>query len=154
MPDRRECGKIILIHGASSSGKTTLSRAVQQRLEEPFWHFSIDHLREAGVLPMERIRTGEFAWPSLRPAFFDGFHRCLPVLAESGNNLIVEHIVESQDWMSRLVQLLSDFDVFFVALRCPSWSWSNGRSREPIGGSARRAATSRAIPSSLRTISS
>ena len=63
MLDRRECGKIIFIHGPSSSGKTTLSRALQQRLDEPFWLFSIDHLREAGVLPMERIRTGEFAWP-------------------------------------------------------------------------------------------
>jgi hypothetical protein len=28
----------------------------------------IDHLREARVLPMERIKSGEFAWPSMRPA--------------------------------------------------------------------------------------
>jgi chloramphenicol 3-O phosphotransferase len=118
MDDERVIGKIILIHGASSSGKTTLARALQQRLDEPFWHFSIDHLREAGALPLERIRAGDFDWPKLRPSFFEGFHRCLPVLAEAGNNLIVEHIVETEAWMTRLVGLLARFDVFFVSLRC------------------------------------
>lgn len=112
-------GKIILIHGPSSSGKTTIARLLQQLLEEPFLHLSIDVLREGGALPMERIRRGELTWPTLRPSFFEGFHRCLPAFAEAGNNLIVEHIVESADWMARLVRLLSPYDVFFVVLRCP-----------------------------------
>lgn len=112
-------GKIILVNGASSSGKSTLSRALQAKLDEPFWHFSIDHLREAGVLPMRRIRSGEFSWQAMRPAFFEGFHRSLPALAGAGNNLIVEHIVETEAWMHRLVQLLKPFDVFFVGIHCP-----------------------------------
>ena len=119
MDDKHVPGKIILLNGASSAGKTTLACALQQKLEEPFWHFSIDHLRAAKVLPMERIKSGEFLWPSMRPAFFEGFHRSLPALASAGNNLIVEHIVETQAWMSRLVQLLASFDVFFVGLHCP-----------------------------------
>jgi chloramphenicol 3-O phosphotransferase len=112
-------GKIILVNGASSSGKSTLSRALQAKLEEPFWHFSIDHLIAAKVLPRERIQSGEFPWAALRPSFFEGFHLCLPALASAGNNLLVEHIVETQDWMQRLVQLLAPFDVFFVGLHCP-----------------------------------
>src|SRR5579871_539801 len=112
-------GKIILVNGASSSGKSTLCTALQAKLEEPFWHFSIDHLREAQVLPMQRIKSGDFLWSDMRPAFFEGFHRCLPALAGAGNNLIVEHIVETEDWMQRLVQLLAPFDVFFVGIHCP-----------------------------------
>jgi chloramphenicol 3-O phosphotransferase len=112
-------GKIILVNGASSSGKSMLCRALQARLDESFWHYSIDHLREAGVLPWERIWSGEFAWPDLRPAFFEGFHRSLPALAGGGNNLLVEHIVETGAWMRRLVQLLRPFDVFFVGVHCP-----------------------------------
>jgi chloramphenicol 3-O phosphotransferase len=112
-------GKIILVNGASSAGKSTLCGALQAQLEEPFWHFSIDHLVAARILPSERIRSGEFPWSEMRPHFFDGFHACLPALAEAGNNLIVEHIVETAEWMGRLVRILRPFDVFFVGVHCP-----------------------------------
>lgn len=113
----RLSGKIILLNGASSSGKSTLARGLQATLEEPFWHFSIDHLIAANVLPKARIDGGEFPWRELRPHFFEGFHRCLPALAAAGNNLIVEHIVETEAWMQRLLYLLSQLDVFFVGVR-------------------------------------
>ena len=54
----------------------------------------------------------------MRPAVFDGFHRCLAALASAGNNLIVDHIVETRAWMADLVGLLSPYDVFFVGLHC------------------------------------
>ena len=111
-------GKIILLNGASSSGKSTLCAAVQSRLAEPFWHWSIDHLVAAQTLPDTRIKSGEFPWPDLRPTFFDGFHNTLPALAAAGNNLLVEHIVETEQWLARLARLLRGFDVFFVALHC------------------------------------
>jgi len=119
MAARRGSGRIILIDGPSSAGKSTLARAVQERLDAPFWHYSIDHLREAGILPMPRIRSGEFPWPDQRPAFFEGFHRSVAAFAAGGNDLIVEHIVECEAWMARLVELLASLDVFFVALTCP-----------------------------------
>jgi chloramphenicol 3-O phosphotransferase len=112
-------GKVILLNGASSSGKSSVAAAVQAEIEEPFWHVSIDKLRDTGVLPLDRIRRGDFAWPSLRETFFEGFHRSLPAFADAGNNLIVEHIVETPAWMARLVQLLKHLDVFFVGLHCP-----------------------------------
>jgi chloramphenicol 3-O phosphotransferase len=112
-------GKIIFLNGASSCGKSTLARSLQATIDEPFWHFSIDHLQAARVLPGERIRSGVFAWPDLRPQFFEGFHRCLPALADAGNNLIVEHIVETEEWLHRLLNLLRHLDVFFVGLHCP-----------------------------------
>ena len=115
----QETGKIILLNGASGSGKSSLARGLQERLDEPFWHFSIDHLQAADILPRARIESGEFPWQSLRARFFEGFHRCLPALATAGNNLIVEHIVETEDWMRRLVDLLGPFDVFFVGVHCP-----------------------------------
>ena len=94
MSNNREAGKIILINGASSAGKSTLARQLQRTLPEPFWHFSFDYLRDSNVLPMTRIHSGEIDWPAMRPAVFDGFHRCLPALAEAGNDLIVDHILD------------------------------------------------------------
>lgn len=111
-------GRIILVNGASSAGKSTLCRAVQSRADAPFWHYSIDHFR-GDVLPWSRIKRGDFAWPDLRPAFFDGFHRCLPALAGAGNDLVVEYIVETPQRLSDLLALLADCDVFFVGVHCP-----------------------------------
>ena len=112
-------GDIIFLHGASSAGKSTIARALQKALDAPFLHVSIDHFRHAGVLPLDEIRSGRFDWPAMREPFFDGFHRSLPAFASSGNNLIVEHIVETKEWMSSLLALLAPFDVFFVAVHCP-----------------------------------
>ena len=109
---------IILLNGPSSVGKSTLARALQATLAEPFWHVSIDHLLAANVLPRARIDSGEFPWTTLRASFFEGFHRSIPAFAEAGNDLIVEHIVESEEWMKRLLFLLAPLDVFFVGLHC------------------------------------
>jgi len=112
-------GAIILLNGASSAGKSTLARGLRARLDVPFWHYSIDHLVAADVLPADRITSGEFPWRDLRPHFMDGFHRSVPALAQAGNNLIVEHIIETRSWMERLLRLLDGHDVFFVGVHCP-----------------------------------
>lgn len=114
----KERAKIIFIHGASSSGKTTLARAVQAQITEPFWHVSIDHIRDSGMLPMGRFRQGDFEWPEYRDSFFEGFHRSLVAYASAGNNLLLEHILEEPQWTSNLALLLEPFDVFFVGLHC------------------------------------
>jgi len=114
-----ETAKVIILHGPSSSGKTTLARAVQSKIELPFWHVSIDHLRDGGVLPTVRFRDGDFAWREHRAAFFDGFHRSLPAYAGAGNNLIIEHIFDTPGWIERVARLLAPYDVFFVGLHVP-----------------------------------
>lgn len=109
-------GRIIFLHGASSSGKSTIARRLQQRIEQPFFHYSIDHLRDSGVLPSARIAAGEFDWKAMRAPFFDGFHRSIAALASAGNNLILEHILETPGWREQLAELLARQDVFFVGV--------------------------------------
>ena len=117
MPAPREPGRIILLNGASSSGKSTLARALQEALPEPFLHVSSDHL--VGMLPRRRDDGGPFDWwHQIRPRFFAGFHRCLPALAAAGNDLIVEHIIEFRSWRAELPGLLAGLDVFFVGVHC------------------------------------
>lgn len=132
--------QIILLHGASSSGKSSIARALQAEIDEPFWHISIDHLRDAGVLPMSRIRSGEFDWHSMRDGFFDGFHRSLAAYADAGNNLIVEHIFDTPGWLDQLAELLFAHDVFFVGVHCSLEELQRreaARGDRPIGSAAR-----------------
>ena len=112
-------GQVILLNGASSAGKTSIATALQDAIDEPFLRYGFDHLRDSGVLPLERFRRGDFAWPALREPFFEGLHRSMRAFADAGSNLIVDHIVETPSWMARLVELLSSVDVFFVGVHCP-----------------------------------
>lgn len=111
-------GKIIIINGPSSSGKSTLALALQQKLDIPFIRFSFDLFLDHKALPIEQIRSGQFSWDSMRPSIFTGVHQCLPALASAGNNIIFDHIIETQDLLYNLISLVENFDVFFVGLHC------------------------------------
>lgn len=111
-------GKIIIINGPSSSGKTTLALALQKGLDTPFLRFSFDLFLDHKSLPLEQMRSGKFSWELMRPSVFRGIHQCLPALATAGNNIIFDHIIETRAWLYELVSLISGLDVFFVGLHC------------------------------------
>lgn len=111
-------GKIILLNGASSSGKSSLASAVQDVLDEPFWRLSIDHFIAADLLPTRRIRNGEFPWSSLRPGFIAGFHQCIPALVNAGNNVVLEYVAETREAVGHLLGNLKGLDVFVVGVHC------------------------------------
>jgi chloramphenicol 3-O phosphotransferase len=111
-------GKIIVINGPSSAGKTTLALALQKQIDVPFIRFSFDLFLDHTSLPLEQIRNGMFSWDQMRPSVFRGIHRCLPALATAGNNVIFDHIIETRESLHELISLISGLDVFFVGLHC------------------------------------
>lgn len=135
---------VIFLHGASSSGKSTLARHVQAIAPMPLWHLSIDHFRDSAAWPMARYGAGEFDWCANRERLFDGFHAMLGAAARSGNDLIVEHILDSTDWLRTLQKEFADIPVLFVALHCPVATLATReqlRGDRPLGSAARDAAT-------------
>jgi chloramphenicol 3-O phosphotransferase len=111
-------GKIIIINGPSSSGKTTLALALQKRLDLPFIRFSFDLFLDHKAFPSEQIKSGKFSWDLMRPSVFRGIQQCLPALATAGNNILFDHIIETKAWLYELLSLISELDVFFVGLHC------------------------------------
>jgi chloramphenicol 3-O phosphotransferase len=111
---------IILLNGASSAGKSTLARALQEQLDEPFLRFSWDLFLFTGeVLPKKRDHSEKFAWAKMRPHVLDGYFRCIAALAQAGNSLIVDHVMETSDQRETLANILAPFDVFYVGVHCP-----------------------------------
>jgi len=108
-------GKIVILNGASSAGKTTLARALQANLGEPFCFYASDQLADSGF----RSRSPAQHPPTERDRFFNGFHRSIAAFASAGNNLIVEHIVEEQQWAEDLRTLLTPFHVLWVGVHAP-----------------------------------
>ena len=113
-------GQIILLNGASSAGKSTLCRAIQAAADVPLLQFSLDFFMFGhGVLPARREEGGEFAWAVMRRKLFEGYFGCLAALAQAGNNLVVDYIIETPEQFVRLTETLRPFDVFFVGVHCP-----------------------------------
>ncbi len=111
-------GKLIIINGPSSAGKSTLTLATIQQFDIPFMRFSFDLFLDNQVLPMSQIKNDVFDWTDIRPNVFSGVRKCVPALLGAGNNVIFDHIIESQEEMDELVILLNEFNVFFVGLHC------------------------------------
>ena len=107
-------GRIALLNGTSSAGKSTLAKALRIRLEPQFHYYASDQLADTGFRPLDKdVRFRR------RESFFEGFHRSIPAFAEAGLDLLVEHIVERQSWADDLKALLSPFDVFWVGVHAP-----------------------------------
>ena len=107
-------GRIILLNGTSSAGKSTLAQALRSKLEPQFCYYASDQLADADFRPLDPTvrRAG-------REMFFDGFHRSIPAFAGVGIDLLVEHIVEEQSWADDLAQLLAPIDTFWVGVHAP-----------------------------------
>jgi chloramphenicol 3-O phosphotransferase len=102
-------GKIILISGTSSSGKSTLAKGLQQSLPEPFLHLQLDSY--IGMLP----RTDDV---EMFQRMVRGLNRSIAVMSEEGNNLLVDHVLIDNAWLSQLLELLGGRHVLFVGLHC------------------------------------
>ena len=107
-------GRIILLNGTSSAGKSTLAKALRPKLEPQFHYYASDQLADEGFRPLDK--SIGYQW---RQAFFKGFHRSIPAFAGVGIDLLVEHIIEEQTWFDDLKVLLEPFDVFWVGVHAP-----------------------------------
>ena len=114
---------IILLNGTSSSGKTTIAKALQQIMDSPYLHVPIDSFED--MMP-DRERLGgveAFPWQSVFNRMLSGFHHSVAALAAAGNNLIVDHLLiqgrEPANWLTECVDLLAPFTVYFIGVHCP-----------------------------------
>jgi len=103
-------GKIILLSGTSSSGKSTLAKGLQKILDEPFLHLQLDGFIE--MLP----RTDD--WEMFQQ-MIRGMNRAIAAVADEGNNLIVDHVLIDNTWLGQCLRLLDEHYVLFVGVDCP-----------------------------------
>lgn len=134
-----ELAQIIYLNGPSSSGKTTLAKALQHALEKPFLHVGIDKIigwmpeklndwmgnsnpqgyswkedkDESGTL-MQELQVGPFA-----KKVEEAFRKIVLTLAKMGHPLIIDDISFGKLEVDLWKESLKDFSVLWVGIKAP-----------------------------------
>ena len=123
-------GQVVLLNGASSSGKSTIARQLLMDFETPWFHMGVDMF---GAMRAER-RTHELTPAGIREVLHRtraGFHRAVAGMAEAGNNIVMDHVL-SEPWrLGDLLAVMVDIDVVFVGVHC---SAADLNAREALRG--------------------
>lgn len=114
-------GQIIFFNGATSSGKTTLAKALQEKLEEPYMYVSVDdfiNLYPEKYLNPTNQEEMQITWQLILNVI-SGMNKSLAALAKTGNNIILDHLLQEEGWLEDCVESWQGLDVLFIGLRCP-----------------------------------
>lgn len=130
--------RIIFLNGSSSSGKTSISKAIQELSNSPWLHVGIDtfigmlpsKFSESGDLASEgfyslvhcendrgacvRIKTG-----AMGMAFFhDHIPNVVKLLADLGHDIVVDEVIFDKASLDYYLQKLKEHKVFLVQVVC------------------------------------
>ena len=106
-------GKIIVLNGVSSSGKTTIAKELANILPD-YFHIAIDDY-DYLIEQLEDRENGK-----LIPVETDIlFHRQLRIFSDFGVNLIVDTVIATEMVLEDFQKTFVGYPVIFVAVHCP-----------------------------------
>lgn len=140
MRNNHDIGRVVLLNGTSSAGKTTIALALQRVLPD-YWHYwALDQFRDGmppryrglnsqhgepgsrglNVVPVPhpRGRVSEIRFGDLGLRMLRGMRRAAAAFALEGNNLIIDDLCLEREYLEDYVDALEGLDVLFVGLNC------------------------------------
>lgn len=114
-------GRVVLLNGTPSSGKTTLVRALREVLEPPHWSLSLDDFRKGYLARNWDPFRGPW-WSGHERSLFllvlHGYLRSLRAMAETGHHVLAEAVILPAT--ARLYDdTFSGLVLYLVGVRCP-----------------------------------
>jgi chloramphenicol 3-O phosphotransferase len=123
-------GRVVLLHGTSSSGKTTVARAVQKLADEPWTRLGIDTfwnaIDERWMEHGPRAADG-FAWADdativpgpVGQRFAAGMRAALGAFARTGNDVLVDDVFIDPAWLEGWRSELDGIELLLVGVMAP-----------------------------------
>jgi chloramphenicol 3-O phosphotransferase len=105
----------LVLNGTSSAGKTTLAKALQAELPEPWLRCGYDDLLR--LAPLER----DDLYPSVDAVLplLGGIHRAMAALAWAGSRVIADVVLQDAWMVEDFKTAISGLPLLWVAVRCP-----------------------------------
>jgi chloramphenicol 3-O phosphotransferase len=123
-------GRVVLLHGTSSSGKSTVARAVQRLSDDPWVHLGIDTfwnaIDERWMEHGPRAAEG-FLWiedATIVPGpvgqrLAAGMRAALAAFARAGNDVIVDDVFIDPEWLQAWRNELAEIELLLVGVVAP-----------------------------------
>ena len=110
-------GRVILLNGPSSSGKSSIGRAMQSLLPDAWFCIGVDAISAmrstVHTRALDHHEVEEMLTRTRR-----GYHRVVAALASVGNDVIMDYPL-SEPWrLDDLLELFRGYDVTLVDVRC------------------------------------
>ena len=132
-------GTVIVLNGTSAVGKSSISRALQDKMRsKPLLGMGLDSLFVA-VLPKRYISEAtEETKPVMQghaqktpdghDVFYlevgpegrtviSGMHHAIAAYAKQGNNVVVDYILYEREWLNELMAVLQHIPVYFIGIK-------------------------------------
>jgi chloramphenicol 3-O-phosphotransferase/ribosomal protein S18 acetylase RimI-like enzyme len=118
-------GTILILNGASSSGKTCVLHALQTVLAEPYLNAGIDKF--IWMLPeryLDRPLWDDVLGLAVEAGatgrrLFSGMHQVIATLSRSGLNVVADHVLVEPVWVRECVELFADLPAYLIGICCP-----------------------------------
>ncbi|GAA0711215.1 AAA family ATPase [Dactylosporangium roseum] len=110
-------GRVILLNGASSSGKSSIGRALLPLLPDPWFLVPVDAIGAMRSTVHTRVLDDRDISEILRRTRL-GYHRAVAALASAGNDVIMDYPLSEQWRVEDLLETLQGYDVTLVEVRC------------------------------------
>ncbi|USD66977.1 AAA family ATPase [Vibrio sp. SCSIO 43136] len=127
--------QVIILNGASSSGKSSIAVELQKLLSVPYMHLGIDHFismmpANQNVLDKINLISEGFYWTTNNeglPRISSGeygkqvnavFHSTVRHLAQSGINLIVDDVMDGSREQALWGEMLTGINHLYVQVQC------------------------------------
>ena len=109
-------GRIVLLNGASSAGKTTLTQAVSRRLATPWLVLPVDLFHQIRTRPDAGLTDRQ--WQDVFHRTRAAYHRALVGAASSGMDVLADHVLNEPWRLDDLLRLTTGLDVLLVHVTC------------------------------------
>ena len=101
--------QIILLNGASSSGKSSIAKELQLQLSPLFLHLQLDAIIE--TLP-DTHSVDDFY------RMVDAFHHAIAAVVGADHPVIVDHVLLDNDWLHQCADLFAPHALILVGVDC------------------------------------
>lgn len=127
-------GKLVILNGGSSAGKTSLARALQDLFDEPYLLLGIDAFWFAippRQLDLDRVEPRYYTWrvhEENGKEYFEivpgpildqvmaGRYRAIRAYLDLGLNVIADEVLWKREWLEDAVRLLESYEVYLVGV--------------------------------------